>query len=269
MGVAFGATTNVSLYGKPTGLLVTGRCNFNNEVFATARRKGAEVLRYLNAVERPNTQVCAADTQFYMGKLSAVPLWPFPSYGTRVNFHTGKMTDMRPGSKWILHVVSYIEKLMREGKVDGVFLDTVGARPWSRLTNYNSWTTAEKNAWTDGNVDLVRRLDAKRRAINPYFIIVNNNIWDRGDGRGLAAEKYVDGVMLEHASYASKWHRTYASKQFGNLGQRRVLVIANSRAEAQSWSKIPGVTHVSDQTNAQYRHPNTPAVPFNYLGDRD
>jgi hypothetical protein len=268
MGVAFGSTTNVSLYGKPTGLLVTGRCNMNSTAFSTARKKGAEVLRYLNAVERPNNQVCAMDTAFYMNKLSAVPLWPYPKYGTRVNYATGKMTDMRPGSKWILHVVSYVEKLMREGKVDGVFLDTVGARPWSKLTNYNSWSAAEKNAWTDGNVDLVRRLDAKRRAINPYFIIVNNNIWDRGDSRGLAAEKHVDGIMLEHSSYNSKWHRTYAAKKFGNLGQRRVLVIANSTAEAKSWAKVPGVTHVSNQTNAQYKHPNAPVVPFNYLGDR-
>jgi hypothetical protein len=268
MGVAFANTTNVSLYAKPTGLLVTGRCNFNDAAFANARKKGAEVLRYLNAVERPNSPVCSADTQFYMGSLSKVPLWPYPKYGTRVNYPTGKMTDMRPGSKWILHVVSYVEKMMREGKVDGVFLDTVGARPWNKNTNYGSWSTAEKNAWTDGAIDLVRRLDAKRRAINPYFLIINNNVWDRGDARGLAGEKYVDGVMLEHAKASSKWHHKYAAKKFGNLGQRRLLILAYGTAEARAWAKIPGVTHVSDQTTPQYRHPNKPMVPFSYLGDR-
>jgi hypothetical protein len=75
--------------------------------------------------------------------------------------------------------------------------------------------------------------------------------------------------MLEHPSYASKWHRNYAAKKFGNLGQRRVLVLANSTAEAKSWAKLPGVTHVSNQTNAQYKYPNPPVVPFNYLGDRN
>lgn len=269
MGVAFSTTTNVGLYAKPTGLLVTGRCNFNSTAFAAARSKGAEVLRYINAVERPNSPVCAADTQFYMGNLSAVPLWPYPKYGTRVNYATGKMTDMRPGSKWILHVVSYVEKLMREGKVDGVFLDTVGGRPWNPLTNYASWSQTEKNAWTDGSIDLVRRLDAKRRAINPYFLIINNNVWYRaGDTRPAAGEKYVDGVMLEHSKSSSLWHRNYAKRQFGNLGQRRVLVIGYGTAEALAWSKVPGVTHVSNQTTPQYRYPNPPVIPFSYLGDR-
>ena len=66
----------------------------------------------------------------------------------------------------------------------------------------------ERNAWTDGAVDLVRRIDAKRRAINPNFIIVNNNIWARSDGstRGLAAEKYVDGVSLEHPGGVNTYH---------------------------------------------------------------
>jgi hypothetical protein len=47
-----------------------------------------------------------------------------------------------------------------------------------------------------------------------------------------------------------------------------VLVVANTRADAQAWAKVPGVTHVSDQTAAQYRNPNVPAVPFQVLRDR-
>jgi hypothetical protein len=120
-----------------------------------------------------------------------------------------------------------------------------------------------------GNIDLVRRLDAKRRAINPNFLIVTNNVWDRGDSRGLAGEKYVDGVMLEHPKVSSAWHINYAKKQFGNLGQRRVLVIANNKSEAITWSKRAGITHVSDQTTPQYVYPNPPAIPFQYLGDRN
>ena len=95
------------------------------------------------------------------------------------------MTDMRPGSAWIQHVVSYIGKLMREGKVDGVFLDNVGARTWMPLAEWKTWPLKEQNLYTDGQVDLVRRLDALRRQIKPSFIIVNNSVWDRGDTRGL------------------------------------------------------------------------------------
>lgn len=266
LGIAFKTTTNVSLYGKPTGTLITGRCNPYDAAFTTARSKGAEILMYLAPAERPDRYVCAQDNKFYMNDLGRVPLWRYPSYGQRINWATTRLTDMRPGSPWILHVVSYVEGLMREGKVDGVFLDVVGARLWSRLADWNSWPQAEKNLWTDGNIDLVRRLDAKRRAINPFFIIVNNNVWERGDTRGYAGERHVDGVMLEHPKAGSAWHINYAKKPFGNLGQRRVLVVGNNKAEAQQWAKIPGVTHVSDQVT--YVYPTPPPVTFQYLGDR-
>jgi len=267
--LAFKSTTNVSLYGKPTGMLIAGRCSSTDAAFASARAKGAEVLLYLAPAERPDNYVCALDNKFYMNDVSKVPLWPYPSYGRRYNWAGTHLTDMRAGSAWIQWVVKYVETLMREKKVDGVFLDVVGARLWSSASEWSSWSQTEKNAWTDGNVDLVRRLDAKRRAINPFFIIVNNNVWDRGDTRGLPAERYVDGITLEHPRASSTWHQKYVGKAFSNLGQRRVLVIANTRAEAQQWAKIPGVTHVSDQTTSQYRYPNPPAVSFQYLGDRD
>ncbi len=270
LGIAFKSTTNASLYAKPTGMLITGRCNFNDSAFTNARKKGAEVLLYIQAMERPNKAPCAADEKFYMGNVGKVPLWPFPKPGTRFKWPNTKMTDMRPGSKWILHVVAHVEKVMREGKVDGVFLDSLGARPWGKNPQWEKWSKAEKDAWTAGNVDLVRRLDEKRRKINPYFIIVTNNVWHRGDGdqKGYAGEKYVDGIMLEHHKLSSAWHKKYVAKKFGNLGQRRVLVVANSTAEAKGWAKVPGVTHVSDQATSQYKNPTKPPVGFKYLGDR-
>ena len=159
---------------------------------------------------------------------------------------------------------------MREGKVDGVFLDVVGGQLWTSLANWNSWSQSEKNAWTDGNIDLVKRLDAKRRAINPFFIIVNNNVWSRnGDTRAAGGERYVDGIGLEHHKASSAWHKRYAGRTFSNLGQRRVIVIANSTSDALLWAKVPGVTHVSNQTSAQYKYPNIPVLPFSYRGDRD
>jgi hypothetical protein len=270
LGLAWRTTTNVELYAKPTGMLVTGRCNTADPKFAAARAKGAEVLVYLNAVERPDNYVCAQDEKFYMGNRAKVPLWPYPTYGQRVNWGGTRMTDMRPGSAWILHVVSYIEGLMREGKVDGVFLDCVGGKLWSSTANWKSWPLYERNAWTDGSIDLVRRLDAKRRAINPFFIIVNNNVWHRlEDTRPAAGERYVDGVVLEHHLASSIWHKKYAARPFGNLGQRRVLIIARDNAEAVAWSKVPGVTHVSNQGSGKYGYPLKPVISFNYLGDRE
>ena len=267
-GISFKYTTNASLYGKPTGMIIAGRCNRYDPVFMTARAKGAEVLAYLNPINRPDHAACALDTQFYMNDIGRVPLWPFPSYGQRINSGNTHMTDMRAGSAWILHVVAYIGKLMREGKVDGVFLDNVGAKTWMPLAEWKNWSMKEQNAWTDGQVDLVRRIDALRRQIKPNFIIVNNNVWDRGDTRGLPAESYVDGVSIEHPKVLSAWHVKYMEKAFGNLGHRRTLVIANNTTEAKAWAKVKGVTHVSNQTSSQYRHPNVPMVPFRELNDR-
>ena len=99
-GIAFAKETNVSLYGKPTGLLITGRCNRYEPEFAAARSKGAEVIAYLNAANRPDQQVCALDKQFYMNDYGAVPLWPYPSYGQRSIFGNTHMTDIRKGSRW-------------------------------------------------------------------------------------------------------------------------------------------------------------------------
>lgn len=266
LGMAYSSTTNVSLYSKPTGVLVTGRCNRYAAAFATARSKGAEVLAYINAFERPDNYICAIDKTFYMNNYGAVPLWPYPSYGQRYAWAGMKLTDMRPGSAWILYVVSQVEKLMRERKVDGVWLDGIGGRPWGH-TEWTTWSQTEKNLWTDGNIDLVRRLDAKRRAINPDFIIVSNNVWDRGDTRGYAGEKYVDGIALEHPTlYVRPYHKAQVAHTFGNLGHRRVLVIARDATEARAWAAVPGVTHVSSQLT--YKYPNTPPVGFKALTDR-
>jgi hypothetical protein len=268
-GLAYSQTTNVSLYGKPTGILVTGRCNRYNSAFASARSKGAEVLAYLNAFERPDNDICALDKAFYMNNYGAVPLWPYPSYGQRYSWPGHKFTDMRAGSKWILWVVSYVEKLMLERKVDGVWLDGIGARPWGSNSNWTTWPSSEKTAWTNGNIDLVRRLDAKRRAINPNFIIVSNNVWGVTvpNTNALAGEKYVDGIALEHPTlYLRPYHRGQVGHAFSNLGHRRVLVIARSTTEARDWAAVPGVTHVSNQIT--YKYPTYPPVGFKALYDR-
>jgi hypothetical protein len=266
--LAFSSTTNVSLYAKPTGILVTGRCNRYATAFAAARSKGAEVLAYINAFERPDHHICDLDKGLYMNNYGAVPLWPYPSYGQRYAWPGTNMTDMRPGSKWILWVVSYVEKLMRERKVDGVWLDGIGARPWG-YSQWTSWPASEKKLWADGNIDLVRRLDAKRRAINPDFLLISNNMWGVTvpNTNPLVGEQYVDGIALEHPTlYLTAYHRGQVGHRFSNLGHRRVFVIARTASEARAWAAVPGVTHVSSQMT--YKYPNSPPVAFKALNDR-
>jgi len=271
MGFAYASTANVSQYGHPAGMVVTGRCNRYAPEFQTARGNGAEILAYLNVAERGDSRVCAADEEFYGGPFGTTPLWPFPTYGQRKNFQGNNyvtyLTDMRVGSAWVGQAVAYIENLMREDKVDGVFLDVVGARLWSGLSDWRNWPQDEKDRWTDGNVDLVRRLDAKRRAINPRFIIVNNNLWDHSttNPRGLAAEPYVDGICLEHNLFDAE-HFRLAGKPYGNLGHRRVIAVGRTQQEAVDWAGVQGVTHVSSQTD--YGQVPAPPVGFHRLTDR-
>ena len=258
--------TNIEDYYKPGAMLVAGNCNRYDPRFQKAREAGAEVLAYLNIIEVYDHIPCKLNEGFYMGGYDNVPLWPYPTYGQRVNYPKTHLADMRAGSKWEDHVVEYISNLMREGKVDGVFLDNVGARLWSKLADWHDWSKKEQDEYTLGNVDLVRRLDEARQKINPKFILISNNLWDRGDGLGLEGEKHVDGVVLEHPKL-DDWHRKYAAKQFGNSGHRRVLVIAkDTPEEALIWAKVPGVTHVTFQP--KYDHPGKPLTPFRAMTDR-
>ena len=75
-------------------------------------------------------------------------------------------------------------------------------------------------------------------------------------------------MVLEHPKPLSPYHVKYAGRAFGNLGHHRVLVIANTKADAQAWAKVKGVTHVSAQTSAQYKYPTPPPVSFQLLNDR-
>lgn len=265
LGFAYGGVQNVeNWYGHPTGMVITGRCNRYAAEFANARANGAEILAYIDVPERPDSLACSIESGLY-GDPATTPLWPYPTYGTRTNWPNTHLTDMRVGSVWVNSVVKYIENLMVEDKVDGVFLDVVGARLWSSRAAWDSWPQWEKDAWTAGNIDLVRRLDASRRALNPRFIIVNNNVWDVVGTAGRDAEPYVDGICLEHHSL-TPYHTQVAGRPYSNLGHRRVLIIANSTADAKAWADVQGVTHVSDQQT--YQQVTTPPIGFNRLTDR-
>ncbi|HET9865508.1 MAG TPA: hypothetical protein VFP37_18880 [Steroidobacteraceae bacterium] len=251
-------------YAKPTAMLVTGNCNRFDERFQQARAAGAEVLVYINPTAVYDHLPCRTDWGLYGRDRETVPLWPYPSPGARSSWKNTRMTDIRAGSPWSDHVVEYVANLMREGKFDGVFLDVVGARIWSSTTSWKTWPKQEQDEYTRGNIDLVRRIDAKRREIDPDFIVVNNGYWDRGDKLGFEGEKYVDGVVLEHPTF-TELHRKYAGATYSDLGHRRVLVIARE-GDASKWAKVPGVTHLSDQKT--YGHPNAPVVQFHPLSDR-
>ena len=242
---------NMEAYQRPGAMLITGNCNPQAPQFAAARAGGAEVLRYLNPIDVYDHMPCKLTADFFEG--GNAPLWPAVQGRQRINYKKTHLADIRANSPWSDHVVAYVEQLMREGSVDGVFLDVVGARLWGDLAQWKQWSPAERDAWTLGCVDLVRRIDERRRAMNPKFLVVTNNLWDRGDTLGLEGERHVDGIMLEHPRI-DRAHEEYAQRAYGDLGHRRLLVIARTEEDAEVWDKLPGVTHVSHQQ--KYDHPD-------------
>lgn len=296
VGFSYESTTNIGAFSAPTGMLVAGRCNREHSDFAIARDAGAEVIAYLNPVDIPgsNHTNCPGpeDQEFYMGDVAVVPKWGKDGSGEwRINRRQSDGTptyiaNIRAGSQWTNHVVKYIEQLIVENRVDGVLLDVLGARLWSGtqastslpLARWDEWSDTEREDWTRGAVDLVRRLDASRRRLNPDFVIVNNNIWE---GRnvdvliGWQGEQHVDGICLENPNSRPEvgtYHVNYVGRVFGNLGHRRVLVIKRDDPDtpyidAAMWATIPGVTHVSPQST--YLSSGTPVVGFEALEDRE
>ena len=262
LGFFYNSTENWQKFAGKTGMLVTGRCNRYDPVFAKAREAGAEVLAYIDPCDVPDHRVCELDESFYMNDHSKVPLWPYPAPGVRSGWPRHLITDMREGSPWCKYVLDYLHKLMDDGRLSGVFLDVLGARRWQR-SGWDKWPVEERAEWTNGCIAFVRELDRLRRQRNANFIVVNNNFWYSGAKTFLEGEKYVDGICIEHHSISNMAAVLAAGRRYSDLGHRRVLWIAKSTQEAQVIAQVPGVTHVSDQKT--YEHPGEPPVPLSDL----
>lgn len=272
LGFAYTSTVGLEAYARPSAVLITGWGNRYSQAFANARAAGAEVLAYINVVERPDKATDQIMLKFYMGDVSKVPLWIPP----RSNYPGQMLTDMRVGSAWVEHCLVDLEALMREDTVDGVFLDVVGARLWSPLAAWDTWSQGERDDWSEGNLAFVRRLDAIRRSVNDEFKIVTNNLWELeayAEGR-----IYIDGVCIEHHPSTRPSARAAAARAYSPLGHRRVFWIATYppppktlAQEVEELSQLPGVTHISDQVKklptdpSPYLKVTPPPVEFNDL----
>lgn len=265
---------NIGDFSAPTALLVTGRCNRLDSHFAQARAAGAEVIAYIDPVDILNTPPgCQSD--FF----ADAALWPYKKAdgSDRSEYPNSKLADLRRNSSWSNSVVSYVEGLMREGAVDGVFIDVVGARLWNSLADFSNWSATEQQAWTDGNVDLVRRLNDSRKRINPFFILINNNYWNPQATQPdpsvvYPGEQYVDGIVIQNHLSTEVTATKYAGRTYGSPGagldHRRVLAMATTSSDAQGWTTVPGVTHVSLQPANRLDYPDPPIVPPTALNDR-
>jgi hypothetical protein len=243
-------STAITAYAKPTGAVVVGRNFFNPALVDRIQAGGGEVYQYVDVIDGWFTTYTATGDQaaLYGGaRTNPAYLWK-PS---RSNWPNTYLTDMRPGSPWILHAVEHIRKWFPTTHARGIFLDVVGERLWSGA--WTAMSASERTAWTAGNRDFVRRL---RAALGPRVILVANNSWPGGNPD-------LNGVTVEHHAYSSV---SFWSKQLGRsdwFKPVRNMVIANSSSEAWRWATVPGVTHVSAQSS--YGNPVAPLLPFSAL----
>jgi len=263
---------NIGGFDAPTALLITGRCNRTNTHFTQARAAGAEVLAYINPVDIL-TAPSSCQAEFFTG----AQLWPHKdANGNDRSEGTGtKLSNLTVGSSWATAVVAYVEDLMRDGNVDGVMLDVVGAKLWA-AADWNNWPTPEQDEWTAGNIDLVRRINDSRKRINPFFIIINNNYWNPENTAPdpnvvYPGEQYVDGIVVEHHAATELNARAFAGRPYGSPGagleHRRVIAISSTSSDALAWTNVAGVTHVALQPNG-YSNGEPPVVTPTPLTDR-
>jgi hypothetical protein len=265
--LCYDSTPDVETLAKPGAIFVTGPGNWDRSAFQRARALGAEVWQYVIAMERPNSSSNKLVLDAFMGDLSKVPLWG----GGRFGWPGTMLADIRVGSKWSNYFVDdFMSSIMASGRMDGAWIDGLGCRLFKKEAAWTTWPASERAEWTAGNVDLARRLDARRLQINPHFVLHANGLWVNPDENidASVAEKYVDGVCMESppvGAPADGFNAIYVKRPFANRGRRRVTVIADNESEAKIWAARPGVTHVTSvnrSKNEDYKRPTRAVVPY-------
>jgi hypothetical protein len=227
-------STAITSYARPTGAVVVGRNFFNPALVDQIQNGGGEVYQYVDVIDGwfTNWNASGFQAELYGGSQQN-PDWLMSP--RRSNWSNTYLTDMRPGSPWVLHAVDAIAKWFPTTHAKGLFLDVVGERLWTGA--WDSMSATEKSNWTAGNRDFVNRL---RQRLGPNVILVANNTWPSGNTE-------LNGITSEHHSYSESG---YWSTMFGRSDWEkpvRNMVIANSATEARQWANVPGVTHVVAQ----------------------
>lgn len=254
IGFAYVSTDGLEQYYKPGAIIVAGANNVTDPKFQEARRAGAKVLRYINWVEAPLSIPAEriGDSWWYSGADAWTP--------SRINWPGTYLLDIRRQSRWSDFVVARFRTIIEQDLVDGVMPDVVSNRLWSTLALWDTWPAAEQKQWTDGNIDLLRRVDAVRQIVNPNFLIVNNGVLGEVHEHTRVGELFVDGRVLERPRDINEHKAELLARPYGHNRNRVVAVVGRTYADAIAASKLPGVTHVSHAT--QYLKVEAPSVGF-------
>lgn len=272
---AYGSVDGVDAITEPDSIIVPGFGNLYDPAFQRARERGVKVYSYRKPISLNDDARNPNEIAFYMGDPSQVPLWG----PNRRNNNYSHLIDIRPGSTWCRWLADeHLPAMIAEGKTDGMFLDVLGARPWGRpkegetWQRWEDWPVTEQQEWTESAVALMRQLHTRRMELKPDFDLVVNNVWSlpRKHPACEIAEtgnQYCNGVCLENPvlgddGLPGAFHLNYAQRTFG-ADPRRLLVIAQNARVGAYWAMQLGPTHLAviDQSRGHdYMHV-VPSLP--------
>lgn len=247
--LAYASVVGVIEAAAPGVIIVTGRGNRNHDAFQQAKAKGATLLSYWNVLDVPDVTKDPQDIDQFMGGQENVPRWRFNGAGPlRSNWSGTTLADIRPGSAWRKFIVEKSGKVMQSGKFSGLFLDTLGSRPWGGeegFVSYNGWPAAEQKLWTESCVGLAKELYLKRLQVAPKQLLIHNNQWQLSP----EGDDYCNGMCMEKppidkkTNLPAQFHVNYAARPFGG-NPRFMILIAGSEKNALDWLGHPGLTHM-------------------------
>lgn len=190
--------TALQAYAYPGALVVAGRVAYADQGFKDVAAAGGSVLIYLDAMVDNNhgryhelllnQSECGA----------AVPRWP----GSPQANTYGYLTDFRVGGVLQQKLECVLNKMVAENPhMAGWFADDLGSRSYFPNINWAGWSAADKQAYRDGAIALVKTF---RKVADAHGLVVMvNGTWNADDGGGYPdATKHgmslADGALVEH-----------------------------------------------------------------------
>ena len=174
-GLVWGDAAQAAQYAYPGGLVVSGRDNYQGQPFKDVSAAGGTVLIYLNAViDNPygryhemlnEASECGPATSHWPGNYQANS-W-------------GYLNDFRVGSVLQSKLECVLEKMVAENPHMGGFLaDDVGSRSWYPGFSWDSWGTANQQAYRAGAIALTKTF--RKVADRHHLIFLVNGTWGAG-----------------------------------------------------------------------------------------
>jgi hypothetical protein len=263
-----------SAYAQPGAMTVAGRTNYADPGFQAVSTAGGHTLIYLDPVVK-NSFGRYHDLLFNASTYGpAVPDWP----GSPTANTGGKLADFRTGGVLQSKLEGVLELMVAENPhMAGWFIDDLGSRSWFPGFNWDTFGTANQQAYRDGAIAVAQTVRTVADRYHLMFLV--NGTWQAGplsagggypdaNQHGLSL---AEGGVVEHHSTADAFWLAYGATgaQWGSAspatgaGHPVMLVIGSADSERQQWVNAGFAYYV---TQSDYGTGPTPWGPSHATG---